>query len=364
MTIGARVLKTGIAVSFALWLGTLIGLNSPLLAAIAAIFTIQPSIYRSWKQVLEQVQGNLLGAAIAIGAVWLAGASPIAVGITCVGVILLCLRIGTEATIGLTLVTVVVIMEAGGSGSQGWLLAADRLGAIMTGIVSAFAVNVAIAPPRHTKRFVSQVREAQAFMSRLLRTAVSNELREKLYRTEQEELRTRIRALEEFHKLFAEERVWRSDSRRERARLLVVYRSMLAALFQGGALIDAVNDYYYAVRTAGAWNRLIERQIETLCGYHEQLLWKWAGHIKPGAAAHGPPPESSALLAGMVAEQSENAAPNERARLLVVTTAIFSYEERLRRLDKHISQYVGRKDRGRARPAPKMAAHKAAPRPK
>jgi len=349
VTIGARVLKTGIAVAFALWFGTLIGLHSPLLASIAAIFTIQPSIYRSWKQVLEQIQSNLLGAVIAIGAVWLVGASPIAVGITCVCVILLCLRLGSEETIGLTLVTVVVIMEAGGSSSQGWVTAADRLGAIMTGIVSAFFVNVAIAPPRHTKRFVKQVQEAQSFMSRLLRTAVSNELREKLYRTEQEELRTRIRNLEEFHKLFAEERVWRSDSQRERARLLVVYKSMLAALSQGSALIDAVEDHYFAVRTAQAWNRLIERQIETLCGYHEQLLWKWAGHIKPGAIAHAPPPEATALLAEMITGQSEPSDPNSRARLLAIASAVFQYEHRLRRLDKLISQYLGRKRKGAAR---------------
>lgn len=351
MTIGARVLKTGIAVAFALWIGTLIGLNSPLLAAIAAIFTIQPSIYRSWKQVLEQVQSNLLGAAIAIGAVWLVGASPIAVGIACVCVILLCLRIGTEETIGLTLVTVVVVMEAGGGGSQGWVTAADRLGAIMTGIASAFVVNVAIAPPRHAKRFVKQVQEAQAFMSRLLRTAVSNELREKLYRKEREELRTRIRGLEEFHKLFAEERVWRRESRRERARLLVVYKCMLTALSQGSALIDAVEDHYFAVRTAGAWNRLIERQIETLCGYHEQLLWKWAGHIKPGAAAHAPPPEASALLTEMIVGQSEPGEPVERARLLAVASSVFQYEDRLRRLDKLMSQYLGRRERKTVHPA-------------
>jgi uncharacterized membrane protein YgaE (UPF0421/DUF939 family) len=164
VTIGARVLKTGLAVAIALWVGSLIGLTSPLISAIAAIFTIQPSIYRSWKQVLEQVQSNLLGAVIAIGAVWLVGTSPITVGIVCICVILLCLRIGTEDTIGLTLVTVVVIMEAGGN--QGWLLAADRLGGIMTGIVAAFVVNVAVAPPRHTKRFVKQVQEAHTAMSR------------------------------------------------------------------------------------------------------------------------------------------------------------------------------------------------------
>lgn len=349
VTIGARVLKTGIAVAFAIWVGSLVGLNSPLLAAIAAIFTIQPSIYRSWKQVLDQVQSNLMGAAIAIAAVWLVGASPIAVGITCVCVILLCLRIGTEETIGLTLVTVVVVMEAGVGGSQGWVTAADRLGAIMTGIASAFIVNVAIAPPRHAKRFVKQVQEAQAYMSRLLRTAVSNELRAKLYRTEQEELRSRIRGLEEFHKLFAEERVWRRESRRERVRLLVVYKSMLTALSQGSALISAIEDHYFAVRTAGAWNRLIERQIETLCGYHEQLLWKWAGHIKPGATAHAPPPEASALLTELIAGQSEPGDSVARAHLFVVASAVFQYEDRLRRLDKLMSHYLGRKERRSAR---------------
>jgi uncharacterized membrane protein YgaE (UPF0421/DUF939 family) len=344
MTIGARVLKTGLAVAIALWVGSLIGLTSPLMSAIAAIFTIQPSIYRSWKQVLEQVQSNLLGAAIAIGAVWLVGTSPITVGIVCICVILLCLRIGTDETIGLTLVTVVVIMEAGGQ--HGWLVAAERLGAIMTGIVAAFVVNVAVAPPRHMRRFVKQVREAQSIMSRLLRTAVSNELRENVFRNEQDALTKQIRKLEEFYELFAEERVWGRNTRMDRARLLVVYRGMLDSLERGMSLILAVEDHYFAVRTAKDWNRLIDRQIESLCGYHEQLMWKWEGQMKPGASASAPPPEASALLTDMIADLSDANDPNARARLLVVTSSVFSYEERLRRLDKMMEHYLQRADNG------------------
>lgn len=340
MTIGARVLKTGLAVTVALWVGMLIGLTAPLIAAIAAIFTIQPSIYRSWKQVLEQIQSNLLGAVIAIGAVWLIGSSPIAVGIVSICVILLCLRIGTEETIGLTLVTVVVIMEAGNA--QSWMLAADRFGAIMTGIISAFAVNVAIAPPNHAKRFLRQVTEAQVSMSRLLRTTVSNELKESVFRAEFDQLRTRIRKLEQYYEMFAEERVWGQQSRMGRARLLVVYRGMLDALEQGISLIVAVEDHYFAVRTAAAWNRLIDRQIESLCGYHEQLMWKWDGHIKPGASSSAPPKEASALLTDMIAGRTEDGDPIARARLLVVTTAVFSYEDRLRRLDKLMENYLQR----------------------
>ncbi|WP_123043159.1 FUSC family protein [Cohnella candidum] len=342
MTIGARVLKTGLAVAFALWVGMLIGLKSPLIAAIAAIFTIQPSIYRSWKQILEQVQSNLLGAAIAIGAVWLVGTTPISVGLVSICVILLCLKIGTEETIGLTLVTVVVVMEAGGS--QGWLVAADRLGSIMTGIVSAFLVNVAIAPPRHAKRFVKMVQDAQTLMSRLLRTTVSNELKENVFRDELEKLSAQIRKLEEFYELFTEERVWGRNTRMGRARLLVVYKGMIEALALGRSLIMAVEDHYFAVRTTKEWNRLVDRQIETLCGYHEQLMWKWEGHMKPGASAAAPPPEATALLTEMIADRSVQEETIARARLLVVTTSVFSYEDRLRRLDKLMENYLSRSE--------------------
>ncbi|WP_276358443.1 FUSC family protein [Cohnella caldifontis] len=341
MTIGARVLKTGLAVAFTLWIGALIGLKAPLISAIAAIFTVQPSIYRSWRQVLDQVQSNLLGAVIAFAAVLLIGNSPIAVGIVCIGVILLCLKFGTEETIGLTLVTTVVLMEAG---SQGWTQALDRLAAIMIGIGSAFAVNVAVAPPRHAKRFVKQVQDAQATMSRLLRTAVSNELKENVFRDDFKNLRGRLRKLEEFYELFAEERVWRPKSRMGRARLLVVYKGMLETLEQGVSLIVAVEEHYFGVRTGEAWNRLIDRQIESLCGYHEQLLWKWEGLMKPGASSSAPPREASALLTDMIAGRSEQEDPIARARLLVVTTAVFAYEDRLHRLDKLMDHYLNRGD--------------------
>ncbi|BBI31473.1 FUSC family protein [Cohnella abietis] len=342
MTIGARVLKTGLAVAVALWIGQLVGLGSPLIAAIAAIFTIQPSIYRSWMQVLEQVQSNVLGAIIAITAVWLIGNTPISVGLVCIGVILLCIRLKTEETIALTLVTVVVIMEAQG---QGWLVAWDRLAAILTGMVSAFAVNVVIAPPRHRNRFLKQVEEVQILLSRLLRTAVSNELKENVYRDELNHLRSKLRKLDGFYNLFAEERVWRKNSKLQRARLLIVYKGMLISLERGMSLVEAVEDHYWAVSTSKAWNRLIDRQIETLCGYHEQLLWKWEGKIKPGALAAAPPPEASMLLSELIEKRTDEDMIM-RSRLLVITSAVYTYEERLRRLDKLMEQWFHREEKG------------------
>ncbi|MBW7460407.1 FUSC family protein, partial [Paenibacillus sepulcri] len=157
MTIGARVMKTGLAVALAVYISGMIGFSSPILAAVSSIFTIQPSISRSWKQILDQLQTNVLGAAIALAAVRLFGNTPISLGLVCIIVILCCIRLRMEATIGLTLVTVVAVMEADGGS---WLYALERFSMVLTGMGAAFLVNVLVFPPRPRKQFVRQVHDA------------------------------------------------------------------------------------------------------------------------------------------------------------------------------------------------------------
>lgn len=66
MKLGARILKTGIAIVLALLLARLLQLPSPVFAGIAAIFAVQPTIYQSYLSIIEQVQGNLIGAITAV----------------------------------------------------------------------------------------------------------------------------------------------------------------------------------------------------------------------------------------------------------------------------------------------------------
>jgi uncharacterized membrane protein YgaE (UPF0421/DUF939 family) len=346
ITIGARVLKTGLAVAIALWLGRLVGLESPLLAGVAAIFTIQPSIYRSWVQVLDQLQGNVLGAVAAIAAVWLVGNTPITVGLVCILVIAVCIRLNMEdSTIGLALVTVIVLME---SHDQGWMVALERLAALGTGIAAAFAVNVTIAPPRHRRRFVLRVQEAQTLLSQLLRTAVRQDMNEQVYRSERERLRDMLLKLEQSYRLFAEERVWRRRSRLRRARLLVVYRGMLAALEKGAALLQALERYHVPYSAGGRLNRRIAQEVERLCGCHEHLLWKWEGKTKPGASTALPREDTAArwveLLEGQAATGGEMVS---RVRLMAVASSLFAYEDQLRRLETLMERWL-KQDKGDA----------------
>ena len=84
--------KTGIAVALALFLAALFHFPSPVFAGISAVFAMQPTIYRSYLSLIEQVQANVIGALFAIAAVLILGRDPLVVGLTLMIVIALCLK--------------------------------------------------------------------------------------------------------------------------------------------------------------------------------------------------------------------------------------------------------------------------------
>lgn len=333
MTIGARVLKTGMAVALAIYLSGLIGFANPLLAAVSAIFTLQPSIFRSWQQISDQFQTNLLGAAIALGAVQLIGNSPITVGIVCIAVILISIRLKMESTVGLTLVTVVAVMEAN---STGWMFAVERFLQVLTGMGAAFAVNVFIFPPSPRKQFHDLVQQSYAELSLLLRTSISDEMKEQVYNKEKEKLRGMIGRLEERFKVLEEERTFRSSRRVERARQLLLAKQLIRAVTKGSDLLEVVEEHYFSSPGAEEWAGRLDSQIEELTKYHEFLLLKLDGKIKPGSQGHAEGITGSRLARQLTDYLRDN--PDEHLRLVFVASALFEYGYHLSRLEKLIDQ--------------------------
>src|SRR4051812_20342905 len=122
--LGPRVIKTGIAVTFALYICSVLKLESAVFAGIAAIFTIQPSIYRTWKQVWHQAQTNILGAIFAFLGLYFLGNDPFSIGLVIIILISISLKLKMGETISLTVVTVLAIMSA--PGDEDWLFALNR----------------------------------------------------------------------------------------------------------------------------------------------------------------------------------------------------------------------------------------------
>ncbi|MBB3112680.1 uncharacterized membrane protein YgaE (UPF0421/DUF939 family) [Paenibacillus phyllosphaerae] len=336
MTIGARVLKTGLAVALAIYLSELLGFASPILSAIAAI-SIQPSISRSWENITDQLQTNVLGAAIALAAIKLFGQTPISVGLVCIIVILICLRLRMDSSISLTLVTVVAVMEADG---EGWLVALERFYMVLAGMGAAFAVNLLVFPPRPRKQFTEQVHEAFGELSLLLRMAISDELKEDVHRKEKEKLVGTLRKLEERYKLFEDERSLLPSRRQARARQLLVSKQLIKALQQGADLLDVVEEHYFSAPEASKWAKQFDEQIEDLTKYHEQILLKLEGKLKIKASFE-PEEEREARLAMQLTDYLIQD-PDERKRLIFVGSAIFEYAYHLRRLEKLADQVMVR----------------------
>ena len=157
MKLGARILKTGIATVLSLLIAQSIELPSPVFAGIAAIFAVQPTIYRSYLSIIEQIQGNILGALIAMISVLLFGNNVFIIGLAAIIVIAFHLKLKLENAIGLSLVTLVAIMET--PGDIFIQFAIIRFLTIMLGVLSAFIVNLVFLPPKYEQKLYFKISE-------------------------------------------------------------------------------------------------------------------------------------------------------------------------------------------------------------
>ena len=143
MRLGARIIKTGVAIVLALFIAELLQLPQTVFAGIAAIFAIQPSIYRSYLRIVEQVQGNVIGAVIAITFVLIFGHQLVVIGLAAVIIILIMNKLKLEASISMALVMMIAIMEI--QNDEFLIYAVLRFSTFFVGVFAAFLVNLIIS---------------------------------------------------------------------------------------------------------------------------------------------------------------------------------------------------------------------------
>ncbi|WP_176718085.1 FUSC family protein [Paenibacillus kribbensis] len=334
LAFGARVLKTGIAVTLALFLSMLLNTHSPVGAAIAAIFAMQPSIYRSWRYFLDQLQTSTLGAIMALLGGMVFSNEPIAVGLVCVLVLMICLKLNMADTVGLTLVTVVSVMEA----SDDWKFAVTRFVLTLIGIVSAFVINITVFPPKPKRQFINQIQSVFNTMSLLLRTAISDEIKESVFREEKGNLEGAIKTLSDKYHLFEEEQKKLKRSRFSQTRQMVVYKQMLESLHKGYEVLDAVERHYFQSLRPEGTDAFFDGHLEQLIRFHEHALLKFENKLKPNE-------DESEMFQQANSEFMKHAitrfdhCQEGMLRLSIVAAAMYDYGhqlERLSRLADHI----------------------------
>lgn len=344
MAFGARMFKTGLAVTLALYLTMLLHITSPVGAAVAAIFAMQPSIYRSWRYFLDQLQTSTLGAILAMLGGYFFTNQPIAVGLVCIVVIMICMRLNMADTIGLTLVTVITVMEASGD----WDFALNRFFLTLIGIVSAFLINILVMPPKPKEQYFKQMYQVFAKLSILLRTAISHEIKDSVYRDEMNDLEGKIKSLADKYNLFEEETKKLKRGRYSQSRQLVVYKHLLSSLQKGYEVLAAVDNHYFQAERSVETDRLFDANLERLIKFHEHILWKFEGKLKPNEDEAETMAEQNGLFMDDIINGA--GAASGGFRLSVVAAAMYDYGhtlERLNRVAEHITRMMEGKNAGK-----------------
>jgi uncharacterized membrane protein YgaE (UPF0421/DUF939 family) len=341
MKLGARIIKTGIAIILALFLSQLLNLPAPVFAGIAAIFAIQPTIYRSYLSILEQLQANLIGAAVAIIFVLVFGNQVFIVGLAAIIVIIINLKLNSGNTIILSLVTVIAIME--NQDGEFLQFALIRFSTIMLGILSAFIVNLVFLPPKYETKLYHKISAIAEDVFKWIRISTRHASEHSLLKNDINRLKEQVIKLEQLYLMFKEEREYFKKDSYAKSRKLVVYRQMISTLKRSLDVLRRLNRFeneFHLMPTD--FQSQIQEQLDCLVFQHEQLLLKFIGKIKSSVDYHENTTVSKKELLDMFLKQQKCLNGEQEAclyHMMPLVAAIIEYEEEIEHLNKLVNSF-------------------------
>ena len=158
MKIGARILKTGIAVTLTMFVCKLLNLEPAFFGAVSAVVNMQPSIALTFKAARDQILVHLLGVGAGIAFGYVIGGTPLTMGLVTVLLIAVYIRLKLQSGISMGIVAAVFVL---GSGEDQFIMhALNRTGVIFAGLSMAMMVNVFLWPPCYAGQFKAKLNKA------------------------------------------------------------------------------------------------------------------------------------------------------------------------------------------------------------
>ncbi|WP_407272346.1 aromatic acid exporter family protein [Radiobacillus sp. PE A8.2] len=340
MKLGARMLKTGLAVAISIYIATLLSLPSPAYAGIAAVFALQPSIYRSYQTILDQLQGNVIGVLLASLIVFTLGNDPIVVGFTAILVIGICMALKmNESTIPLAIVAVIAVMET--TEMEFIQFSLMRFSALTLGIVAAFIVNLVFLPPKYETKLFQRIDKTTSDILQWLRVTTRHlsdvpALKEELTRIEDE-----IRQMDNTYLFYREERIYFKKNRLSKARKLILFRQLITTTKKSFEVLKAchqIEDKLDKIPTD--FQTLLLQEIDKVVHSHEKLLLSTMGRIKKHdkeTLRELLEPDIPRLIESLIEVYQEKQA--DRLMLLPLASQLMEYHQQLSHLQTLLSSY-------------------------
>ncbi|WP_102028922.1 FUSC family protein [Salirhabdus sp. Marseille-P4669] len=336
---GARVLKTGLAVAVAMYVAMLFSHTSAVFAGIAAVFSIQPSIYRSFQTIIEQIEANLIGAISAVFMVYLFGNDPIIVGFTIILVISFCMSFKIKSEVFMVaIVPVIAIMEA--TDLPFHEFAFMRFASILIGIIAAFIVNLVFLPPKYETKLFKQIEEVTTEVLQWIRITSRHLSKQPALKEEVKKLVEDITMLDQTYLLYSEERTYTKKSQYERARKLVLFRQLIYSTKKSLELLRTLHRYDHELEGVPVEVRtyLIE-EIDKVIHIHERLILTCKGKIREQedeAIEEYTKAEIPSLIEKLVDTEGNI---KSQLQFLPLAAKLMDYDEQLQHVRKLLATY-------------------------
>ncbi len=158
MKIGARVIKTGIAVAMTMFFCKSLGLEPAFFGAVSAVINMQPSIFLTLRAARDQILVHILGVTAGFFFGYFLGVNPLSAGL--IVILLIPIYIKLRLHSGITMGIVAALFVLSSSTEEFLIHALARTGVIFVGLGSAMLVNVLLWPPRYSKLLKEKLRES------------------------------------------------------------------------------------------------------------------------------------------------------------------------------------------------------------
>lgn len=279
MKLGARMLKTGIAIVLALYIAQLLQLPAPVFAGIGAVFAIQPTIYRSYLTVVDQIQGNIIGALIGIVCILLFGNHIFIIGFAAIITIIIMVKLKLEDTIRLALVTIIAIMEAPVDDFLQFSLL--RTSTIFVGILSSFIVNLIFLPPKYETKLFHSIASVTEDIVKWMRLTPRFASEDQILKKDLAHYKKKITEVNQLFEMYKEERRYFQRPDYSKRRKLVIYRQMIQVTQK---IFDILNlqyryGHHFQVLPEPVMGHIRDR-LDFLLSYHEQLHLMFLGKVR------------------------------------------------------------------------------------
>ncbi|KAB7704126.1 aromatic acid exporter family protein [Bacillus aerolatus] len=343
MKLGARIFKTGIAIVLALFVSTLLGLPTPVFAGIAAVFAIQPTIYRSYLTFIQHLQANVIGAVVAISFVLLFGNHILIVGLAAIVAIILMLYLRLEQSIGLALVTLMVIMEV--QNEHFIQFASIRFLTVMIGVLSASIVNLIFLPPKYETKLFGQINHVTEDTLKWIRLSLRNGTDYHVLKKDISKIRERLINIDNLYLMYKEERSTLKRNITSKKRKMVLYRKMILSTRRSYDILRRMNQFENELShlTPELQKTLVD-YLDSLMSFHEHLLLRFIGKVKSTTEMEEvfelwvDREEFMSLFTAEIKSGTSDEATSS-IHLLHILSSVLEYGENLEHLDQLITSF-------------------------